>query len=322
MNDLPPDPASPPPRPPASATWPGRWSLETLGTGLSWAVPVGAVLLGGWMLIATWQQQSWVSRSFAVRFRTSDASGIWPGVNVTVSGYRVGRVEEVTLAMDGKVDVDLRIAERYRRLIGPDSRAERYQEGLIGTSQIALSADVTPSGQDAQRTDLLIPFRSGPDLAKLLEEIGTTRLKLNRTLEGSAKMAERDLPRAIASFRSTMEDLRRLSARLELETGRTASTTRQTLQVYEGTAQRLDTTGTAARKATEEALALMKDAHPPLVATLREVRELAQRTNALLQSLGVGKEAGLPAVTSTDVPPAGPGDPQTEPPGNGASAPP
>ena len=170
---------------------------------------------------------------------------------------------------------------------------------------------------------MLIPFQSGPDLAKLLEEIGATRLKLNRTLEGSAKIAERDLPRAIASFRSTMEDLRRLSTRLELETGRTASTTRQTLQVYEGTAQRLDTTGEAARKATEEALTLMKDAHPPLVDTLREVRELAQRTNSLLQSLGVGKEAELPAAKSTagssggtsaeSTPEStpGPGDPQS-----------
>ena len=303
-------------------------SLERLGTGLSWAVPVGAVLLGGWMLIATWQQQSWVSRSFAVRFRTTDASGIWPGIHVTLAGYRVGRVEEVTLAMDGKVDVDLRIAERYRRLIGPASRAERYQEGLIGTTQIALSADVTPAGQSPPRTDLLIPFQSSPDLAQLLEEIGTTRLKLNRTLEGSAQVAERDLPRAIASFRSTMEDLRRLSRRLELETGRTASTTRQTLEVYEGTAQRLDTTGEAARKATEEALALMKDAHPPLVATLREVRELAQRTNALLQSLGVGKEADPPASksraggssdTSAESSPGstpGPADPQTGGPGS------
>ncbi|WP_158218496.1 MlaD family protein [Synechococcus sp. 1G10] len=278
------------PRPTSRPAWLPRWSVEAVGTGLSWAVPVGALLLGAWMLNATWQQQSWVARSFAVRFRTTDASGIWPGVNVTLSGFRVGRVEKVALGMDGKVAVDLRIAETYRRLVGPASRAERYQEGLIGASQIALTPDVLPPGKEPPRSDLLIPFEQGPDLAQLLEEIAATRLKLNRTLEGTATVAERDVPRAINSFQATMQDLRRLSSRLELETGRTAATTRQTLQVYEGTAQRIDNTGAAARKATEEALALMRDAHPPLVDTLREVRALSLRLNLLLESFGVKDE--------------------------------
>lgn len=283
------------PTPPSRPAWLPRWSVETVGTGLSWAVPVGGLLLGAWMLIATWQQQSWVSRSFAVRFRTADASGIWPGVNVTLSGYRVGRVEKVALGMDGKVAVDLRIAETYRRLIGPASRAERYQEGLIGPSQIALSPDVVPPGKEPPGNELLIPFQQGPDLAKLLEEIGTTRLKLNRTLEGTASVAERDVPRAISSFQATMADLRRLSSRLELETGRTAATTRQTLQVYEGTAQRIDNTGAAARKATEEALALVREAHPPLVETLRELRVLGRRLNLLLEAFGVKEATPQPA---------------------------
>ena len=288
MNESP--PATPKERP---ASLP-RVSMEVVGTALSWAVPVGALLLGSWLLMTTWQQQSWVSRSFAVRFRTSDASGIWPGVMVTVSGYRVGRVERVALLQDGKVAVDLRIAEQYRRLLGPASRAERYQEGLIGASQIALTPDVTPAGQPAPRSDLLIPFQQGPDLAELLEEIGTTRLKLNRTLEGTAAVAERDVPRAVASFRGTMGDLRQLSTRLEAETSRTAATTRQTLGVYEGTARQLSSTGAAARQVTEEALGLMRGAQPPLVETLREVRVLARRVNQLLDSLGVREER--PAV--------------------------
>lgn len=282
----------PPAEPPASDTAPPRrrfdGPLEGLATALSWAVPAGAVVLGVWMVAAAVQQQSWLTSSFGVRFRTTDASGIWPGVNVTVAGYRVGRVERVTLAGDGTVAVDLRIADRYRRLIGPGSHAERYQEGLIGASQIALTPDVLSPGEETPRRDLLIPFRPSADLAQLLEEIGTTRIKLNRALEGTARMAERDVPGAVGSFRSTLLDLQRLSRRLELETGRTAATTRQTLQVYESTARRIDTTGSAARQATEEALGLMREAHPPLVDTLEEVRLLTRRINQLLESLGVG----------------------------------
>lgn len=280
--------------------------LERLSTALSWAVPVGAVLLGLWIVGAAVQQQSWLTSSFGVRFRTTDASGIWPGVNVTLAGYRVGRVEKVALGSDGTVAVDLRIADRYRRLIGPGSYAERYQEGLIGASQIALSPDVFPPGQESPRRDLLIPFRQSANLAQLLEEIGTTRLKLNRALESTARMAERDVPGAVNSFQATLQDLQRLSRRLELETGRTAATSRQTLQVYESTARRIDTTSSAAREATEEALVLMREAHPPLVDTLEEVRLLTRRINQLLESLGVGSPQPRRPAGASNLSPAAP----------------
>lgn len=126
-----------------------------------------------------------------MRFSTSNATGLWPGVHVTISGYRVGRVETVQLGPDGSVAVDLRIAERYRPLIGPASRALRYQEGLIGSSLIALSADPAKPGQSHAKTDRLIPFDESPDLAKLLVQIGETRLVLNRALQEFKRTGQR-----------------------------------------------------------------------------------------------------------------------------------
>ncbi len=152
---------------------------------------LGALVFGTWIVAEALRQQAWLGSSFVVRFRTSNATGLWPGVHVTISGYRVGRVETVQLGPDGSVAVDLRIAERYRPLIGPASRALRYQEGLIGTSLIALSADPAKPGQSHAKTDRLIPFDESPDLAKLLVQIGETRLVLNHALQEFKRTGQR-----------------------------------------------------------------------------------------------------------------------------------
>ncbi len=290
-------------------------SLPQLGEGASWILLLGSLLLGGWLVVGVLRQQAWLSGSFGVRFRTLDASGIWPGVHVTVSGYRVGRVERVQLDDDGSVRVDLRIAERYRRLIGRRSEAVRYQEGLIGSSQIALTTDPTPPGQEPARSDLLLPFRQGQHLPELLQEIGQTRLKLDRALEGTARVAERDLPGAIGSFRgtlgsvrTTLGDVSRLSARLERETTQTAAASRRTLRGFERTAPLLDRTGQQALVVSDEAIRLLRLTQPALVGTLEEIRGLTRRINRLLGTLGVEADPG-----GTSAPAAAPPTDSTSP---------
>lgn len=263
-----------------------RWRIDPGGV-LGWLPLVGGLLLGAWFLAGAWQQQGWLHNSFTVRFRTPDASGLWPGVHVTLSGYRIGRVERVQLEGDGRVAVELRIAETYRRLIGPRTRAWRYQEGLIGASQVGLSPDstapATPSGGDSRE----VRFQPGPDLAQLLKELGQTRLALNRTLESTARVAERQLPGAIAEFNHSLKDARRIGGSVEREAVLTGAATRRTLGVYARTGERLDGVGQQAGRAGDEALRLLRDTQAPLLETLKEVRTLTRRTNQLLDGLGV-----------------------------------
>ena len=266
--------------PPALAA-DSRWRLG-LSEGLSWLVVLGALVFGTWIVAGALRQQAWLGSSFALRFRTDNATGIWPGVHVTISGYRVGRVESVQLGPDGGVLVDLRIAERYQPLVGPATRATVYQEGLIGSSLIALSADPARDGQTRPRTDRLIPFDASPDLAKLLVQLGETRLVLNRALQGTAAIAERDLPGAVATFNGTLRDVSQLSRQIGRESGATAATARETLQEFTRTGQRLETTSVEAQAATEAALRLIRDTQPEILGTLKEIRTLAERANHLL----------------------------------------
>lgn len=275
----------------------GRRMQLGLSEGLSWVVLLGALVFGTWIVAGALRQQAWLSSSFALRFRTGNATGIWPGIHVTISGYRIGEVEKVRLGSDGNVSVDMRIAERYRSLVGPGSRASIYQEGLIGSRLIALSADPSGNGQSRPRTDRLIPFDESPDLAKLLVQLGETRLVLNRALQGTVEIAERDLPGAIAGFKGTLGDVSRLSQRVEQESGTTAATARKTLQVFERTGERLESTSAEAQEATEAAIRLIRDTQPEVLGTLKEIRTLAERANHLL---------GVPTPEERSSPPPSP----------------
>jgi ABC-type transporter Mla subunit MlaD len=268
-----------------SEVQPRRW-FDPSGA-LGWLPLVGGVLLGGWFLVVAWNQQAWLQSSFTVRFRTADASGLWPGVHVTLAGYRVGRVERVKLEGDGQVGVELRIAETYRRLIGPRTSAWSYQEGLIGPSQVGLSADVTPAGTTPPTGDRRVAFKQGADVAQLLKDLGETRVKLNRTLESTASLAGQQLPVAIAGFKRTMKKVKQLGERVEKEATLTGSATRQTLAVYARTGEHLGEASQQVSKTGEESLRVLRVTEPALLETLKEVRTLTRRTNQLLDALGV-----------------------------------
>ena len=91
------------------------------------------------LLIGVGREQHWGERSFRVHLRTPTAQGLKPGMVVKLSGLPVGRVTDLSLQEDATVAIELRIDERYRRLIGPKSLAYQSQDGLVGDSYIALT---------------------------------------------------------------------------------------------------------------------------------------------------------------------------------------
>jgi ABC-type transporter Mla subunit MlaD len=253
---------------------------------LGWLFLAGSLLLAGWVGKALLDERLRWRDSTVVRFRTADATAIWPGVNVTLSGYRIGKVAKVRLADDGMVDVNLRIAAPYRRLIGPDSIATTSQEGLIGDGVVVLTPDITPAGRTPPRVDLRVAYRPGVSPADLLQELTATRLKLDRTLQGIAGVVEKDLPRAIGSFDGTLRDVRRLAGTVERETGSTAAVTRDTLRVVQDTGRQVQQTGQQVGATSQAATATLETTSPVLSETLRQVGSLAGNINRLFKALG------------------------------------
>ncbi len=253
---------------------------------LGWLFLAGSLLLAGWVGKALVDERLRWRDSTVVRFRTANATGIWPGVNVTLSGYRIGKVAAVRLADDGMVDVNLRIAAPYRRLIGPASIATTSQEGLIGDGVVVLTPDITPAGRTPPKVDLRVAYRPGASPAELLRELTATRLKLDRTLQGIAVVVEKDLPRAMGSFDGTLRDVRRLAGTVERETGSTAAVTRDTLRVVQDTGRQVGETVQQVGTTSEAATATLESTSPVLVEALEEVGTLSGTINRLIRALG------------------------------------
>lgn len=261
----------------------------------------GSLLLAGWVASNLLQEQWRWRNSSVVAFRTRNAAGIWPGLNVTLSGYRIGKVETVDLARDGLVDVRLRIASRYRPLVGPRSRATAAQEGLIGETVVALTPDLNAPGGKVPAGDLRIAFQPSSSPAALLADLAQTRLKLDRTLQAIAGVVEKDLPLLARQANGTLVDVRQLAGTLDRESGSTAAVTRDTLRLYQQTGREV---GTASAEATQ----VMKSASPVMVETLQQIRAVSANTNRLLKSLAgtllfdvpaQDKPSGSPSTTPT-----------------------
>ncbi|MEX1322700.1 MAG: MlaD family protein [Synechococcaceae cyanobacterium] len=238
----------------------------------------GSLVLTGWVAVSLLQERLRWRDSTVVTFRTTNATGIWPGVNVTLSGYRIGKVESVQLAGDGQVDVTLLIDSRHRRLVGPDSIATAVQEGLIGDSVVALSPDITPPDAELPPSQLAIDFQPSSSPAELLSDLAQTRLQLDRTLQAIAAVVEQDLPTVAGQVDGTLRDVRRLAGTIERESGATAAVTRDTLQLYQQTGKEV---GAASVEATD----VMRTTSPVLVETLGQIRAASATTNRLLKAL-------------------------------------
>jgi ABC-type transporter Mla subunit MlaD len=255
----------------------------------------GSLLLSGWVGVNLLQEQLRWRDSGVVTFRAANAEGIWPGVNVTLSGYRIGKVEAVQLASDGRVDVTLRILSRHRRLVGPKSLATAAQEGLIGDTVVELTPDITPPDAPLPPDGLAIAFQPSSTPAQLLSNLAQTRLQLDRTLQAIGAVVEKDLPSVAGQVNGTLKDVRRLAGTLERESGATAAATRDTLRLYQQTGSEV---GTASVEATE----VMKTTSPVLVETLEQIRAASATTNRLLKALSGTLLFNLPEPKEGSVP--------------------
>ena len=296
-------------------------SRQALHLGEGWLFLGSASLLLLLLLVGVGREQHWGERSFRVHLRTLRADGLRPGMVVKLSGLPVGRITELNLQSDATVAIELRIDERYRRLIGPKSLAYQSQDGLVGDGYIALTPQpLTPQSLPSQplassgsarragsEPDLTLAYQPSLDLRQVLLDLAQTRIELSRTLRHTSQVAGRDLPLALGDlrqtlrqtnrvagrevplalgdFRRTLDQVGQLSGTLKRETASTAPRLRQTL----GEADR---TGAEARQATVQAQLLMRDSGPLLLRTLQEIHELSASTNRLLDLLVGSKLLG------------------------------
>jgi phospholipid/cholesterol/gamma-HCH transport system substrate-binding protein len=250
----------------------------------------GAGVVLALLLLGMGASRNWWSRKVQLNFRTYSAAGLNPGMQVKISGYRVGSVERITLLNDAQVLVTLKVDESRQAMIGRRSRASLTQDGLLGRPYVALTPDLTNLGQSTRvRDGDTLIYEPSPDLASLIKEVAASRLPLQQILTHAAGLMQKRLPTTLNQLDRTLLSGERLADGLQTELAGSSGLP-QTLM------GRID----SATGNLEQTLGSLK-------ATLVEVESLARSSNSLLQ--GIRRSWLLQLLEPVDKPPLNPAQP-------------
>lgn len=276
-----------------------------LGSGLVLAIA---------LVVAMAREQGWGTPSVELRLRTSTAEGLRPGQEVRISGLPVGQVRALQLRPDALVDVELRVQERYAALIGPRSVASLGQEGLVGDHFLVISPDPRPGGQASASNGRRLPYEQPQAIGNLMHRLMATQTDLQRTLQNTSRLTERDLPLTLREMRRGFAGIQTLTTTLDRETAATAPPlraglgslnrlsdtldreTRASAPQLRRTLQQLQRTGGSADQTAEEARQLLRQSQPLLIGSLTELESLLRRLDSLLQGLLGPGAADAPAA--------------------------
>lgn len=242
-------------------------------------------------------------------------NGLQPGMEVRFSGFRIGVVDKVALNEQARVDIELLIETRYLKWIKPDSRAQLYQDGMIGDhiieivggSQLAppvkagarLLLEKPPGVADIalDLRDRIVPIidsvhetmryvndpkgdvrQTVANVQNLTENLAQTRAKVDQLLSRVDGLADHEVRGAI---RNANQSLLRVEAMASEVQARVPGLMNQV-------ASSLANVEAATRNASEMAAVLKETvdkAAPQLPKTIRHTDTLIQNSNQTLEGL-------------------------------------
>ena len=157
-------------------------SQSRLETKVGLFVLTGLVLLAVLAILFS-KGAAFYQRTFTLRLKSSNVSGIKAGANVLVAGVPVGRASSVELDSDGRtVTIHLRIFQKYQ--IYDDARFEIEASGFLGDQIIAVypGANAGRLLQNGDEVRCRTPFNIQEAVAQAMEtlsHIGQTTTNLN-----------------------------------------------------------------------------------------------------------------------------------------------
>jgi phospholipid/cholesterol/gamma-HCH transport system substrate-binding protein len=145
---------------------------------------------------------------YHIRFRSETGTGIQKGLPVKLSGFRIGRIQKISLDDQAKVIVRMKIDRKYSKWIRADSTATLRTEGLVGDSLIDIS--VGSPGSPALSNEDFLPFQEEEGLndiaIELSDSIKSVLLEVRQTV-AYINDPQGDIKRMLANVRQLSADL-------------------------------------------------------------------------------------------------------------------
>lgn len=84
-------------------------------------------------------QKDLFSAKYTLVFTVDRGTGFTRGMPVKLSGFRVGRITDMTLNEQAMVDITIEVAKKYRKWIRSDSMIRLVKEGLVGDNIVEIA---------------------------------------------------------------------------------------------------------------------------------------------------------------------------------------
>lgn len=143
-----------------------RLAVLERNVGLFAIAGLGALLL---LFVVVAIEQGMFASTTRLRFQTSDAGMIREGMEVRLSGFKVGKLLGVSLREDGAVEVQFFVDNKYLQHIRRGTKVRLVEQGLFGDGVL----EIVPGqkGQPNLEANELLPFERQFGMGELAHEL-------------------------------------------------------------------------------------------------------------------------------------------------------
>lgn len=230
-----------------------------------------SVILGVTIILYfTARERGVFQKSEEVYFIAETATGLYTGMPVKISGFRIGRLKDMKLLEDAKVKVTLSIVKDEMRWLKEGSVAILTKEGLIGESIIEIIPGSGPSL--SQKREITFVRTKGMD-----EMANELRVKVTEILD--------ELKKTLEYINAPGGDLKRTLKNLEGLTSKLKGSADKMDTLLDDLDKRVNTIGEGTEKTLKEAEKRIREIEPVLKSLRESMDSLKDASATLKESL-------------------------------------
>jgi len=222
----------------------------------SWIFSIITLSLVSVTLMALARERSWIpwgQSPLHVKLVASSAKFLKPGMEVRLSGMAVGRLADISLSPDARIQGLMNIEREYAKYVGPSSHLRVDQDGIIGEYFLALTPDTSSLQLKPKVSDTIqLALEPPVDARDLLIAIVKMRMNLDSAISKAGGLAAKDLPSTLTAVRRGVSSFVSLADSLEKEVRTTAPGLRSALGDARGTLRQVGEAGSSAKLTSDE----------------------------------------------------------------------
>ncbi len=150
-----------------------KQSTSNLKLGIFVLTALGLLIL---LLYMVGKNRSLFSSTFILKSRFNNVQGLTPGNNVRYAGIFVGTVNQIHILEDGKVEVEMLIANKMKQYIRKNAVVTIATDGLMGDKVINITS--LPGDEGLVEDKDTLEARISPDIENMVNTLSGTNSDL------------------------------------------------------------------------------------------------------------------------------------------------